>query len=130
MTGEFRTAATIKFLLLVSGFAFSTVASGREVKPLIEIQEDHQVFLEPGSCKPPKYPLSSLRYGETGTVQLQLVINTQGEIVDATITRSSGFKALDNATVKAFRLCKYHPALEQGQAVESSLKLRYIWKLE
>jgi protein TonB len=83
-----------------------------------------------GHCEKPEYPRTSLRNEEQGTVNVKLVIGTDGSVVDAAIEKSSGYKDLDRATLKAWSLCHFTPAMADGQPVQSATRMQYVWKLE
>ncbi|MGB7194213.1 MAG: TonB family protein [Collimonas pratensis] len=83
-----------------------------------------------GNCEKPEYPRTSLRNEEQGTVNVKLVISADGSVADASIEKSSGFKDLDRATLKAWSLCHFVPAMADGQPVQSVTRMQYVWKLE
>ncbi|WP_211463528.1 energy transducer TonB [Collimonas silvisoli] len=83
-----------------------------------------------GNCEKPEYPRNSLRNEEQGTVDVKLIIGVNGNVVDAVIEKSSGFKDLDRATLKAWSLCHFTPAMADGQPVQSATRMQYVWKLE
>ena len=82
-----------------------------------------------GHCEKPEYPKRSLQDGEEGTVTIKLTISAEGNVVNAIVEKSSGFSKLDNATLKAWSLCHFTPAITDGQAVQSEKRLQYVWKL-
>ena len=68
----------------------------------------------------PPYPEASLRLGEQGTVRLALEIASDGRVVTATVERSSGSAALDQAAANWVRAhWRYHPALKDGAPVSA-----------
>ncbi|MEO6920719.1 MAG: energy transducer TonB [Collimonas sp.] len=83
-----------------------------------------------GNCEKPEYPRTSLRNEEQGTVHVKLIIGADGSVVDAAIEKSSGFKELDRATLKAWSLCHFTPAMADGQPVQSATRMEYVWKME
>ncbi|PFH11369.1 protein TonB [Collimonas sp. PA-H2] len=83
-----------------------------------------------GNCEKPEYPRTSLRNEEEGMVTVKLTIGADGNVLDSAVEKSSGFKDLDRATVKAWSLCHFTPAMADGKAVQSSTKMQYVWKLE
>jgi protein TonB len=83
-----------------------------------------------GNCDKPEYPRTSLRNEEEGTVNVKLVIGSDGNVVDAVVEKSSGSKDLDRATLKAWSLCHFTPAMADGQPVQSSTRMQYVWKIE
>ncbi|AMO99274.1 tonB family C-terminal domain protein [Collimonas arenae] len=83
-----------------------------------------------GNCEKPEYPRSSLRNEEEGSVTVKLTIGVDGNVIDSAVEKSSGFKDLDRATLKAWSLCHFTPAMADGQAVQSSTRMQYVWKLD
>lgn len=83
-----------------------------------------------GNCEKPEYPRTSLRNEEEGSVNVTLTIGANGSVVDAAIEKSSGFKDLDRATLKAWSLCRFTPAMADGQPVQSTTRMQYVWKIE
>jgi len=83
-----------------------------------------------GNCEKPEYPRTSLRNEEEGTVQIKMTIGTDGSVVESSVAKSSGFKDLDRAALKALSLCHFKPAMADGKPVQSSTSIPYVWKLE
>jgi protein TonB len=82
------------------------------------------------TCAKPEYPKSSLRNEETGTSTISFLISADGSVKDSKITRSSGFRDLDKAAVAALSKCRFKPATENGQAVETWSPVAYVWNLD
>jgi protein TonB len=82
------------------------------------------------SCAKPEYPKSSLRNEETGTSTISFLIAVDGSVKDSKITKSSGFRDLDKAAVAALSKCRFKPATENGQAVETWSPVAYVWNLD
>ena len=55
------------------------------------------------------YPKSELMPGTTREVQVSFVIDRQGRLLDAQITRSSGSRALDGAVLDAIHKATFQP---------------------
>ena len=70
------------------------------------------------SGSPPRYPVESRRKKEQGTVELLLVLGTDGRVETITVTRSSGFDRLDDAALSAVRRWRWAPTLRDGAAVK------------
>jgi protein TonB len=81
------------------------------------------------TCDKPEYPSSSLRNEEQGATRLSFAIAVDGQVVDAKIEKSSGFRALDMAAKKALSLCKFKPGTIDGQPQQSWAVVDYVWKL-
>ena len=67
--------------------------------------------------KPPRYPVESRRKREQGTVQLRLLIGTDGSVEQVSIAQSSGFDRLDQAALLAARGWRWQPMIRDGAAV-------------
>ncbi|HEY8094736.1 MAG TPA: energy transducer TonB [Methylobacter sp.] len=81
-------------------------------------------------CEKPEYPRASLVNEETGVVTMALLIAVDGHVLDSKIDKSSGFKNLDNAALRAFVKCKFKPIMKDGKAEQDWVKLQQAWKLD
>lgn len=81
----------------------------------------------PRACREPEYPSASIRLGETGTVQISLLIDTGGRVKTSRIDESSGHDRLDRATLNAFSRCKFIIGTVDGVPEESWFTMRYKW---
>jgi TonB family protein len=79
----------------------------------------------------PEYPRVSLRNNEQGMTTLAVKVNEAGVIEDVMITKTSGFRVLDNAVAEKLKLgtCLANPAMKDGKNVESTINVAYVWKL-
>ena len=59
------------------------------------------------------YPIDSLRNGEIGVTVLTLVINRRGQVLDSTISSSSGFEGLDRAALRIVNNAKPLPRFDR-----------------
>jgi protein TonB len=77
------------------------------------------------------YPLSSLLSREQGTVEFTLAIDAGGCPVGCRITRSSGYKTLDQAACGVmYRKARFDPATdENGNPVPGTYHNRFTWSL-
>jgi protein TonB len=82
------------------------------------------------TCSKPEYPKSSLRNEETGVSTVSFLIASDGGVKDSKVTKSSGFRDLDKAAQVALGKCRFKPATENGQPVESWQPVQYVWTLE
>jgi periplasmic protein TonB len=82
------------------------------------------------NCKKPSYPPASIRLGETGTVLLRFLIDTDGRVKSSEVQSSSGHTRLDEAAREALSLCRFKPGISDGQPVEAWATLRYTWVLQ
>lgn len=79
---------------------------------------------------PVELPLASRRLGESGTVLLRVVFDTQGRVRQASVHRSSGFARLDEQALAAMRQARIQPFLENGQAIEVSALAPLAYELD
>lgn len=66
----------------------------------------------------PAYPNLSRRLGEKGTVTLEILVKANGTVGDIKVKKSTGFKRLDEAAVKAISRWKFVPASQAGIAID------------
>jgi protein TonB len=81
-------------------------------------------------CEPPAYPRASLVNEEKGVVTLAMQVGPDGVVADSKVEKSSGFKNLDKAALKALSACKFKPGTKDGKAELSWTKVEYNWKLD
>ena len=81
------------------------------------------------NCKA-EYPKASLMNEEQGTVSMSFLVKADGSVADSKVDKSSGFKNLDKAAVKALSACKFKPGTKDGAAAETWTKVDYAWKLD
>lgn len=70
------------------------------------------------SGSPPRYPVECRRKKEQGTVELLLVLGTDGRVETITVARTSGFARLDDAALSAVRRWRWAPTLRDGAPVK------------
>ena len=81
------------------------------------------------NCKA-EYPKASLMNEEQGTVSMMFLVKADGSVADSKVEKTSGFKNLDRAAIKAISACKFKPGTKDGAAAETWTKVDYAWKLD
>ncbi len=81
------------------------------------------------NCKA-DYPKASLMNEEQGTVSMMFLVAADGSVVDSKLEKTSGFKNLDKAAIKAISACKFKPGSKDGKADQTWTKVDYAWKLD
>jgi|SRR6185369_10110066 len=81
------------------------------------------------TCKA-DYPKASLMNEEQGTVSMSFLVSPGGDVKDSKVDKSSGFKNLDKAAIKAISACKFKPGTKDGAPAETWTKVDYAWKLD
>ncbi len=80
------------------------------------------------NCKA-EYPKASLMNEEQGAVTMSFLVSASGEVLDSKIEKSSGFKNLDKAAIKAISACKFKPGTKDGAVAQTWTKVDYVWAL-
>ena len=80
------------------------------------------------NCKA-EYPKASLMNEEQGNVSMAFLVSADGSVVDSKIEKSSGYKNLDKAAIKAISACKFKPGTKDGAVAQTWTKVDYDWKL-
>jgi len=75
------------------------------------------------------YPKASLMNEEQGTVSMSFLVNPDGSVVDSKVEKSSGYRNLDKAAVKAISACKFKPGQKDGALAQTWTKVDYVWTL-
>lgn len=81
------------------------------------------------NCKA-EYPKASLMNEEQGTVSMMFLVKPDGTVADSKVEKTSGFKNLDKAAIKAISACKFKPGSKDGSPAETWTKVDYAWKLD
>lgn len=71
----------------------------------------------------PAYPPAALRAGEEGTVLLRVEVDAQGSATAVEVVQSSRSRELDRAARDAVRNWQFSPAMENGQAIASTVEI-------
>jgi TonB family protein len=82
------------------------------------------------TCDRPIYPKDALRHERTGVVRLNFTIGVDGSVKNADVRRSSGHTDLDEAALTALSKCRFKPGMKDGQPIESTTNVQYVWTLE
>ncbi|TYQ17348.1 UNVERIFIED_ORG: protein TonB [Zoogloea ramigera] len=110
-----------KFSTVIAAFllsATSAAALAAEVPATIDAK----------NCKA-EYPKASLINEEQGDVKMAFLVGADGNVVDSKLEKSSGFKNLDKAAMKALSACKFKPGTKDGAVAQTWAKVDYSWKL-
>lgn len=81
------------------------------------------------SCSKPAWSKPDLEAGHTGTVVLGFLISAEGEVLQSTVKKSSGYPGLDKAAESGISKCRFKPAKVNGKPVESWMQMMYVWQL-
>ncbi|NVD73307.1 energy transducer TonB [Duganella sp. BJB488] len=84
--------------------------------------------LDAKNCKA-EYPKASLINEEQGDVAMSFLVAADGSVVESKVDKSSGYKNLDRAAIKALSACKFKPGTKDGAVAQTWTKVDYSWKL-
>ncbi|WP_368566004.1 TonB family protein [Pseudoxanthomonas sp. UTMC 1351] len=76
----------------------------------------------------PEYPPAALRSGVGGTVVVRAKIDASGKPAEVSIAKRSGNRDLDRAAVQAVRRWKFQPAIRNGRATASVVRIPVDFK--
>lgn len=77
----------------------------------------------------PVYPAAARRAGEQGTVLLEVEVGADGQPREVSMARRSGSRDLDRAALRAVRDWSFEPAIHNGKAVASSVRVPVDFRL-
>jgi TonB family protein len=66
----------------------------------------------------PDYPWLAKQAGITGTVTVWVLVNEEGNVIEAVVYKSSGNTSLDEAAVQAAYKCKFKPGIQNGWPIK------------
>jgi protein TonB len=81
------------------------------------------------NCKA-EYPKASLMNEEQGVVTMMFQVAADGNVTDSRVEKSSGFRNLDKAALRALSACKFKPGTKDGVPAATWTKVDYAWKLD
>ncbi|MCU6499766.1 TonB family protein [Rugamonas sp. A1-17] len=102
--------------------AASTASAGQAARPA--------VVMDSRNCAPPEYPPGAYRRGESGSVQLALLVGTDGRVIESKLQKSSGSHELDKTARKALSQCKFKTANGDVLTEAAWTNLTYVWTLD
>ena len=70
-------------------------------------------------CPPPSHPAVLRERSIEGAVTLRVKVDSQGRAADVQVLAGSGWRLFDDAALQRVRGCRFLPAMEGGQAVDS-----------
>lgn len=104
------------------GFIAATLVAGAAVAAEVPASVDAR------QCKA-EYPKASLLNEEQGAVSMAFLVSPGGDVVDSKVEKSSGYKNLDKAALKALTACKFKPGTKDGIVAQTWTKVDYVWSL-
>jgi TonB family protein len=84
---------------------------------------------EPNHCGG-SYPPVAIRLNQEGTTFVNVRVATDGSVQNPIVTQSSGYAALDQASLNCVASYRYFPATQDGQPIAINRSLIFNWRLE
>jgi len=114
--------------------AVKSISAGDFSEKVVEAKEvpSVPVIIPPQLVTPPKpvYPVSERKSGHEGNVFISVLVGDDGSLLDATIKKSSGYKALDRAALIAVRKCSFKSGLCNGVPCRGVFVVEVLFKLK
>jgi protein TonB len=86
--------------------------------------------LENADCSVPAYRTAWQDDEVQGTVKLAVLVAADGHVQDVKVLESSGYAALDKASLRAGTTCKFEPATSTKANDAVWAKVQYNWVLK
>jgi protein TonB len=78
----------------------------------------------------PEYPATSRRLGEQGSLVLQVLVDTDGRVLDTKLVQGSGFERLDQAALDGVKTdYRFLPGTLDGKPQQMWYTFKFTWKL-
>lgn len=78
---------------------------------------------------PPKYPVAALEQRLTGQVELRVEVGADGRVSDVRVLSATPAGVFDAAAVASARAWRFKPALREGRAVVSAVKIPVTFEM-
>jgi periplasmic protein TonB len=96
------------------------VAEGVRIMPKIDAKRSQE----------PEYPPTSRRLGEQGSLVLQVLVDTDGRVLDTKLVQSSGFERLDQAALDGVKAdYRFLSGTLDGKPQQMWYTFKFTWKL-
>jgi TonB family protein len=88
-----------------------------------------QALVGSAGCVQPQWPAEARRYEIEGATTVRFEIGADGAVLRPAITRSSGWKILDDAALRSIVQCRFQPNLPAARE-GTVFPLQYVWKFD
>ncbi len=95
------------------------------MKPWKDSQEQEPIFRTP-----PEFPMSALRRGKDGLVQMQFTVDEMGFVRDPEVIKSEGGKAFEKSALKTLQDWRFAPKFEDGKPVAAVTKVQFDYQVK
>ena len=129
---EFIRFANRNAVISLTGLAFAGLlgpagAAGNENIVPVKLATNAPGMIRTDTCARPAYPDQDAKKNHHASVTLRLLIGTDGKPKQSLLVKSSGYPALDEATLVAISKCSFNPPMADDKPVEAWVLFRYDW---
>jgi TonB family protein len=94
-----------------------------------DVEVDSFTIPRPSELPAPTYPSRPLSYGGEGLVEITFMVGEDGKAFDPVISRYAGDEAFHDAALEALAKAEFVPAMQSGEPIVGSARLRYEFTL-
>ena len=118
-------------ILLAACAAPRAVTETSATQPVAKFEQSEKPQLLLRQCRNlPEYPRAARDRRATGTVVISMTVAADGSVARAVLKQSSGHADLDQAALGTLSRCPARAAYKDGQPVEATTDITYIWRLD
>ena len=88
---------------------------------------DLQTRFDKAACAAPDYAAVWRSEEQQGDVKVKVLVAPDGSVKDAKVIQSSGYAALDKASLRASAKCKFKPVAKDSDLAQGWVDVRYSW---
>jgi protein TonB len=114
----------LSFLALASSVASANAADSMSANQSAE----SQVAVDMQACAKPDYPARWIDNGTSGNVVMDVLVGADGTVLESKVVQSSGYRRVDNASIRAVESCKVK--VDWASATPAWSRLTYAWVIE
>ncbi len=126
-----------------------TLADEEEISAVDSMGDSIEAEIDPGDSLPspddsipveimpkviyqasPEFPHQAKKAGITGTVFVKALVDEEGKVLKAIVSKSSGTVTLDEAALQAAYKCEYKPGIQDGRPVKVWVTYEVEFKLD
>ncbi|OEZ55490.1 energy transducer TonB [Duganella sp. HH105] len=90
-------------------------------------QAPFKALVSPATCAQPQWPDEARRYEIEGVTTIRFRIGEDGKVVHPEVSKSSGWKILDDAAINGISRCVFQPRLDEARD-GTSFPMQYVWQ--
>ena len=121
MIAKCRIVAVVSTLLLTASAAHAVNTDN---------STDQSTHLKLADCVVPNYPSALVEEGVQGDVRLAVRVGADGAVHEAKVVKSSGYRVLDKASLRAGYSCKFGTASKNADSASEWTTVQYKWVAE